>query len=228
MVNRNRAIYTGGLNKGFGSKFRVGSQVQQETPEEGQRTYRPKHCEYNNKDEDKRLNTLNDRNYQALSQKFRHWIHKYIFSVQFQNEWLTIIIKAIVIVLFHFFLSFSFSVLTLIETANCCCIVQYRHFLNNENYNNFANLTHLLWMQTFFFVFNISLILIVTMKENNSGDSWEKKKKKDELMMIQYISISFNTFMVYVTLNRHAKKGVCHHHKKTWRYFSYLSWSLVN
>ena len=44
----------------FGSKFRVGSRVQ-ETPEEGQRTDRPKRCEYN-KDEDKSLKILNDKN----------------------------------------------------------------------------------------------------------------------------------------------------------------------
>ena len=52
------------------SKFHVGSQVRQ-TPEEGWRTYRPKRCGYNNKDEDNSLKTLNDKNHQALSQKFR-------------------------------------------------------------------------------------------------------------------------------------------------------------
>ena len=51
-----------GLNKGHGSKSHVGSQVWQETPEEGQRTYRPKHCEYNTKDEDNSPKTLNERN----------------------------------------------------------------------------------------------------------------------------------------------------------------------
>ena len=58
-----------GFNKGRSSKFRVGSQVQQ-TPEEGWRTHRPKHCGTNNKDEDNSLKTLNDKNYQASSQKF--------------------------------------------------------------------------------------------------------------------------------------------------------------
>ena len=48
------------LNKGCGSKFHVGSQVQQ-TPEEGWRTYRPKRCEYKNKDEDNSLKTLNNK-----------------------------------------------------------------------------------------------------------------------------------------------------------------------
>ena len=56
------------LNKGCGSKFCVGSQVQQETPEEGWRTYKLK-CEYN-KDEDSSPKTLNDKN-QASSQKFK-------------------------------------------------------------------------------------------------------------------------------------------------------------
>ena len=43
-----------GLNEGHVSKFCVGSQVQQEIPEESQRTHQPKR-EYNNKDE--RLHT---------------------------------------------------------------------------------------------------------------------------------------------------------------------------
>ena len=60
MVNRIKASDLGGLNKGHGSKFRVGSRVRQEIPEEGWRTYQLKHCEYNN--EDKSLKTLNDKN----------------------------------------------------------------------------------------------------------------------------------------------------------------------
>ena len=55
-----------GFNKGCSLKFRVGSWVQQ-TPEEGQR----KRCGNNNKDEDNSPKTLNDKNHQALSQKFR-------------------------------------------------------------------------------------------------------------------------------------------------------------
>ena len=39
--------------------------------EEGWRTYRPKLCGNNNKDEDNSLKTLNDKNHQASSQKFR-------------------------------------------------------------------------------------------------------------------------------------------------------------
>ena len=62
-----------GSNKEHGSKLPVGSQVRQ-TPEKGWRTYRPKHCEYNDKDEDNSPKTLNDKNLQALSQKFRQLI----------------------------------------------------------------------------------------------------------------------------------------------------------
>ena len=50
-----------GFNKGRSSKFREGSRVRQ-TPEEGQRTYRPKCYGNNNKDEDNSLKTLNDEN----------------------------------------------------------------------------------------------------------------------------------------------------------------------
>ena len=48
-----------GFNKGRSSKFREGSRVRQ-TPEEGQRTYRPKRCGNNNKVEDNSPKTLND------------------------------------------------------------------------------------------------------------------------------------------------------------------------
>ena len=51
-------------------KFCEGSQVRQ-TPEEGRRTYRLKCCRNNNKDEDNSPKTLNDKNQQASSQKFR-------------------------------------------------------------------------------------------------------------------------------------------------------------
>ena len=62
-----------GFNKGHSSKFHVGFQVQQ-TPEEGWRTYQPKYCGNNNKDEDNSPKTLNDKNHQASSQKFRQLI----------------------------------------------------------------------------------------------------------------------------------------------------------
>ena len=47
------------FNKGHSSKFHEGFRVQQ-TPEAGQRTYRPKCCR-NNKDEDNNPKTLNDK-----------------------------------------------------------------------------------------------------------------------------------------------------------------------
>ena len=40
-----------------------------------ERTYRPKHCGNNNKDEDNGPKTLNDENHQASSQKFRQQIN---------------------------------------------------------------------------------------------------------------------------------------------------------
>ena len=60
MANGIRTGNTRGFYKGRSSKFCVGSQVQQ-TPEEGQRTYRPKYGN-NNEDEDNSLKTLNDKN----------------------------------------------------------------------------------------------------------------------------------------------------------------------
>ena len=53
-----KTIFPRGLNEGFGLRFYVGSLVRQETPEEGRRTYRRKRSKY--KDEDNKLNTLND------------------------------------------------------------------------------------------------------------------------------------------------------------------------
>ena len=50
------------LSKGCDSKLHVGSRVWQ-TPELGQKTYRHKYCEYNNKDEDNSPKTLNDKNH---------------------------------------------------------------------------------------------------------------------------------------------------------------------
>ena len=59
-----------GFNKERSSKFWVGSRVQQ-TPEDSLTTYRPKRCGNNNKDEDNSPKSLNDKNHQASSQKFR-------------------------------------------------------------------------------------------------------------------------------------------------------------
>ena len=49
----------------------LSQKFRQQTPEEGRRTYRPKCCGNNNKDEDNSQKTLNDKNHQASSQKFR-------------------------------------------------------------------------------------------------------------------------------------------------------------
>ena len=57
MANGIRTGDLRGLNKGRSSKFREGSRVRQ-TPEEGRRTYRPKRCGNNNKDEDNSPKTL--------------------------------------------------------------------------------------------------------------------------------------------------------------------------
>ncbi len=69
MANGIRTGDPRGFNKGHSSKFREGSQVRQ-IPKEGLRTYQPKRC--GNNKEDNSPKTLNDKNHQALSQKFRH------------------------------------------------------------------------------------------------------------------------------------------------------------
>ena len=58
MANGIRTGDPRGFNKGRSSKYRV-----RQTPEEGQRTYWPKRCGNNNKDEDNSPKTLNDRNH---------------------------------------------------------------------------------------------------------------------------------------------------------------------
>ena len=68
MANGIRTGDPSGFSKGRSSKFREGSRVRQ-TPEEGRRIYQPKFC--GNKDEDNSPKTLNDKNQQASSQKFR-------------------------------------------------------------------------------------------------------------------------------------------------------------
>ena len=63
MANGIRTGDPRGLNKGRSPKFSEGSRVRQ-TPEEGWRTYRPKRCRNNNKDEDNSPKNLNDKNQQ--------------------------------------------------------------------------------------------------------------------------------------------------------------------
>ena len=60
MADRIRTGDPHGFNKGRSSKFRKGSRVWQ-TSEEGRRTYRPKHCGNNNKDEDNSPKTFYDK-----------------------------------------------------------------------------------------------------------------------------------------------------------------------
>ena len=60
MVNGIRTIHPNELNKGFSSKFRVGSLARQESPKECWKMHWPKCCEY--KDEDSSPITLNDKN----------------------------------------------------------------------------------------------------------------------------------------------------------------------
>ncbi len=64
MANGIRTGDPRGFNKGR-SKFCVGSRVRQ-TPDEGRRTYRPKRCGNNNKDEDNSPKTLNDKKINKL------------------------------------------------------------------------------------------------------------------------------------------------------------------
>ena len=73
MVNGIRTSNPHGFSKGRSSKFCEGSRVRQ-TSEESRRTYQPKRCVNSNKDEDKSPKNLNDKNHQALSQKFRQLI----------------------------------------------------------------------------------------------------------------------------------------------------------
>ena len=70
-----------GFNKGRSSKFREGFRVRQ-TPDEGRRTYRPKRCGNNNKDEDNSPKNLNYKNQQALSQKFRQSFTDLLYSMR--------------------------------------------------------------------------------------------------------------------------------------------------
>ena len=61
------------FKKGRSSKFCEDSKFRQ-TPEEDRRTYRPKRSGNNSKDGHNSPKTLNDKNHQASSQKFRQLI----------------------------------------------------------------------------------------------------------------------------------------------------------
>ena len=57
--------------KGFSLRFCGESRLRHQTPKVGRKTYRPKHCDYTNKDEVNRPNILSNNDYEASSQKFR-------------------------------------------------------------------------------------------------------------------------------------------------------------
>ena len=57
-INRITKIYPRGLNKVFGSKFRVGYRVRLKISEKSRRTNRLKRCEHNNKSDDSSPSTL--------------------------------------------------------------------------------------------------------------------------------------------------------------------------
>ena len=70
MVNRIGTVFPFGSNKGFSLRFFADYEVRHETSERGRRTYRPKSCEYNNKDEVNSPNIFSENTYQASSKKF--------------------------------------------------------------------------------------------------------------------------------------------------------------
>ena len=70
------------FNKGRSSKFLKGSRVRQ-TPEEGRRTYRPKRCGNDNKDEDNSPKTLNDK--KTLKQ---FSLFHFPFQINFSSKYL--------------------------------------------------------------------------------------------------------------------------------------------
>ena len=70
MANGIRTGDPRGFNEGRSSKFLEVYRVR-ETPEDGRRKYRPKRFGNNDKDKDNNPKTLNDKNHQASSQKFR-------------------------------------------------------------------------------------------------------------------------------------------------------------
>ena len=67
--NRIGTVYLCGSNKVFSSRFCVDTRVRYGRSEEGRRTYRPKRCDYNNKDEVNSPNILSNSDYQTSSKK---------------------------------------------------------------------------------------------------------------------------------------------------------------
>ena len=66
----------------FFNKYPIGTDpIQYIENEKGWRTYRPKRCGNNNKDEDNCPKTLNDKNHQASSQKFRQLSYYFVLFI---------------------------------------------------------------------------------------------------------------------------------------------------
>ena len=85
MANGIRTDDPRGFNKGRSSKFREGSRVRQ-TPEEGRRTYRPKHRGNTNKEEDNSPKTHNDKKFfEIMLLTCLHSNNSNIFLGEFQN-----------------------------------------------------------------------------------------------------------------------------------------------
>ena len=120
MANRIRTDNLRGFNKGRSSKFREGSQVRQ-TPEEGRRTYRPKRCGNNNKDENNSPKTLNDKNQQASSQKFRQLSVLTLTNIRF------------------FFIQMQKNVLSFALFLRVLHCIVYRTGFRNTNFSYCAN-----------------------------------------------------------------------------------------
>ena len=87
------------LNKGCGSKFHVGSRVQQ-APEENWRTHQLKHCEYKHKDEDNSPKTLNDKRFSFIL------INSFYCKLIPSNYYLLLFLKKYISV--YFFLNYFF------------------------------------------------------------------------------------------------------------------------
>ena len=74
IINRIGTIYPCISNKGFSLRFRVDSRLWHETPEEPRKTYRPKRCEYYNKDEVNSPNILSNNFLKSAISKIKQII----------------------------------------------------------------------------------------------------------------------------------------------------------
>ena len=77
MVNGIRTGHPSVLTKGRSSKFRVDSRIRQ-TPE-GRRTYRPKRCRNDNKNEDNSPKTRNDKNIKFVFISLHFFFFSFLF-----------------------------------------------------------------------------------------------------------------------------------------------------